>query len=155
MGLLDSVLGQVLGGLGSQPQSPQGGAAGGMGGGPDLGALAGALGGLLANNGSVGGLGGLVNKFEQAGMGDVIGSWIGKGENAPISGHQLNEVLGGDTIASIASKLGINASTLLPMLVAVLPQLINQLTPHGKAPEEGLGNHDDLLSSLSGLLQKG
>lgn len=154
MGLLDSVLGQVLGGLGSQ-QQPQGGAAGGLGGLGDMGALAGALGGLLANNGSQGGLGGLVSKFEQAGMGDVIGSWIGKGENAPISGNQLNDVLGSDTISNIASKLGINASTLLPMLVAVLPQLINQLTPHGKAPEEGLGNHDDLLSSLSGLLQKG
>lgn len=158
MGLLDSVLGQVLGGMGSQ-QQPEGGAAGGLGGGlgglGDMGALAGALGGLLANNGSQGGLGGLVSKFEQAGMGDVIGSWIGKGENAPISGNQLNDVLGSDTISSIASKLGINASTLLPMLVAVLPQLINQLTPHGKAPEEGLGNHDDLLSSLSGLLQKG
>lgn len=151
MGLLDSVLGQVLGGLGSQQSQPQGGAAGGLG---DLGGLAGALGGLLANNGSLGGLGGLVSKFDQAGMGDVIGSWIGKGENAPISGEQLGGVLGSDAISGIASKLGINAATLLPMLAAMLPQLINQLTPHGKAPEEGLGTHDDLLSSLSGLLQK-
>lgn len=154
MGLLDSVLGQVLGGLGTQ-QSPQGGAAGATGGLGDMGAIAGALGGLLANNGSQGGLGGLVSKFEQAGMGDVIGSWIGKGDNAPISGGQLGNVLGSDAISSIASKLGVNATTLLPMLAAMLPQLINQLTPHGKAPEEGLGTHDDLLASLSGLLQKG
>ncbi len=150
MGLLDSVLGQVLGGLGAQ-QPQQGETTGNPG---DMGAIAGALGGLLANNGSLGGLGGLVGKFEQAGMGDVIGSWIGKGDNAPISGGQLGNVLGSDAIAGIASKLGINATTLLPMLAAMLPQLIDQLTPHGKVPEEGLGTQDDLLGSLSGLLQK-
>ena len=147
MGLLDSVLGQVLGGAGQQQQQPQGG---GMG---DLGGLAGALGGLLANNGSAGGLGGLVSKFEQAGMGDVIGSWIGKGENQPVSGGQLQDALGNDTIANIASRLGINAQTLLPMLATLLPVLIDQLTPHGKVPEQGLGDQSDLLSSLGGLLQ--
>ena len=150
MGLLDSVLGQVLGG-GAQQQQP-GGGLGGLG---DLGGLAGALGGLLANNGEQGGLGGLVSKFEQAGMGDVIGSWIGKGENAPVSGSQLNDVLGSDTISAIAGKLGINAATLLPMLATMLPALIDHLTPHGKVPEQGVGNQDDLLASLSGLLQKG
>ncbi|CAN7699163.1 YidB family protein [Variovorax sp. LjRoot290] len=156
MGLLDSVLGQVLGG--AQPQAQDGsiGSRGGMGGGlGDLGGLAGALGGLLANNGEQGGLGGLVSKFEQAGMGDVIGSWVGKGENAPISGGQLQDVLGSDVISSIAQKLGINAATLLPMLATLLPTLIDQLTPKGQVPAEGLGNQDDLLSSLSGLLQKG
>lgn len=156
MGLLDSVLGQVLGG--TQPQAQDGGigSLGGMGGGlGDLGGLAGALGGLLANNGDQGGLGGLVSKFEQAGMGDVIGSWVGKGENAPITGGQLQDVLGSDVISGIAQKLGINAATLLPMLAALLPTLIDQLTPKGQVPAEGIGNQDDLLASLSGLLQKG
>jgi uncharacterized protein YidB (DUF937 family) len=148
MGLLDSVLGQVLGG--AAQQQPQGGGLGGLG---DLGGIAGALGGLLANNGAQGGLGGLVSKFEQAGMGSVINSWIGKGDNQPVSGDQLQNALGGDTIAAIASKLGINAQTLLPMLATMLPALIDQLTPHGKVPEQGLGNHEDLLGSLSGLLQ--
>lgn len=149
MGLLDSVLGQVLGGL-QQPQTQQGGAPGG----PDLGAIAGALGGLLANNGAQGGLGGLVSKFEQAGLGSVVNSWVGKGENAPISGGQLSDVLGSDAVSTIAGKLGINAATLLPMLATMLPQLIDHLTPHGQVPAQGLDNHDDLLASLSGLLQK-
>jgi uncharacterized protein YidB (DUF937 family) len=149
MGMLDSVLGQVLGGA-AQQQQPQGGGVGGLG---DLGSLAGALGGLLANNGGQGGLGGLVSKFEQAGMGDVIGSWIGKGENQPVSGGQLQDALGSDTIANIASKLGINAQTLLPMLAALLPTLIDQLTPQGKVPEQGLDTPNDLLGSLGSLLQ--
>ena len=146
MGLLDSVLGQVLGG---GAQASQSGSAGGLGG------LAGALGGLLANNGELGGLGGLVSKFEQAGLGHVVSSWIGKGDNVPVSGSQLNDVLGSDVVSGLANKLGINAATLLPMLATLLPTLIDQLTPHGKVPEQGLGDHSDLLASLSGLLQKG
>jgi uncharacterized protein YidB (DUF937 family) len=149
MGLLDSVLGQVLGGV--QPQQPQDGSFGG----PDeLGGLAGALGGLLANNGEVGGLGGLVSKFEQAGMGDVIGSWIGKGENQPISDGQLQDALGSNVVSGLAQKLGINASILLPMLATLLPMLIDRLTPRGQAPADGLGDQDELLSSLSSLLHK-
>jgi len=155
MGLLDSVLGQVLGGTQPQPQAGDIGSLGGPGGFGDLGNIAGALGGLLANNGDLGGLGGLVSKFDQAGMGDVIGSWIGTGQNAPISGGQLQQVLGNDVISGIAQKLGINATTLLPLLATMLPTLIDHLTPKGQVPQEGLGNQDDLLASLSGLLQKG
>ncbi|MET0207762.1 MAG: YidB family protein [Burkholderiaceae bacterium] len=155
MGLLDSVLGQVLGGVSSLQTGQQGGQPNGLPAGMDLGGIAGALGGLLANNGPQGGLGGLVEKFGQAGLGDVIGSWIGHGQNQPISTDQVHDALGSDTIASIASKLGINASMLLPLLATMLPTLIDKLTPHGQVPAEGLGNQDDLLSSLSGLLQKG
>lgn len=159
MGLLDSVLGQVLGGA-QQTSQPRGGGLGGLGGllggsGTDLGGLAGALGGLLANNGEMGGLGGMASKFDQAGMGDVFGSWVGKGDNAPISGNQLQDALGSDAISGLSQKLGINAQTLLPMLAALLPTLIDQLTPKGQVPAEGLGNQDDLLSSLSGMLGKG
>ena len=145
MGLLDSVLGQVFGG-GQQPQQTPGV-------GLDLGALAGALGGLLANNGSQGGLGGLVDKFGRAGMGDAIGSWIGSGENQPVSGEQVQHALGRDTIANLASRLGLNASMLLPLLASLLPTLIDKLTPNGQAPAEGLGNQDELMASLSNMLQ--
>lgn len=174
MGLLDSVLGQVLGG--AQQQQQPGGAAGGLEG---LGALAGmggldallggnasggaganagggladVLGGLLANDGQMGGLGGLVSKFEQAGMGDVVGSWVGTGANQQISPEQVQGALGSDAISGMASKLGINAQTLLPLLASVLPLLINQLTPQGKVPEQGAGNQQDLMASLSSLLR--
>lgn len=143
MGLLDSVLGQVLGG------APQEGAPDGVAGGAGL---AGVLGGLLGNDGEHGGLGGLVSKFQQAGMGEVIHSWIGNGENQPVSGDQLRGALGNDAISGMASKLGINASMLLPLLTTMLPTIINQLTPHGKVPEQGLGNQQDLMSSLGNLL---
>ncbi|MDM0111762.1 YidB family protein [Variovorax sp. J22R133] len=176
MGLLDSVLGQVLGG--GQQQPGQAGATGGsgleglgalaglgslgaLGGGAGgdtgglAGGLAGALGGLLANDGENAGLGGLISKFQQAGMGDAVNSWVGTGENQPISGQQLQGALGSDAIAGIASKLGINASTLLPLLATMLPVVINQLTPQGKVPEQGVGNQQDLIGSLTSMLTRG
>lgn len=166
MGLLDSVLGQALGAQQQGPGGKPGGLGdllGGLGGlaglggsaGPGGADIAGALGSLLANNGEVGGLGGLVSKFEQAGLGDVIGSWIGRGENAPVSGGQLQDALGGEVVSGIARKLGLDASMLLPMLASLLPMLIDRLTPGGEAPAQGLGGQDDLMASLSGLLQPG
>ena len=173
MGLLDSVLGQVMGG--AQPQQQPGGPAGGLeglgalagmggldallggnagSGAPAQGGLADVLGGLLANDGQMGGLGGLVSRFEQAGLGEQVGSWVGTGANQPVSPDQVQGALGSDAIAGMASRLGINAQTLLPLLASVLPLLINQFTPQGKVPERGLGNQQDLMAMLGGLLRR-
>ena len=136
MGLLDSVIGAVSGQL------------------PQQGGLAGVLGGLLSNNGQVGGLDGLVAKFNQAGLSDVIGSWIGRGENLPISADQLSQVLGRDTLGQIAGQLGVDPAQVGGQLSQVLPGLIDKLTPQGLAPEGGLGNASDLMGMLGGLLQQ-
>lgn len=152
MGLLDSVLGAMKGG-----QQAQGGA-GGLGKIISIVAnnpqLLQAVSGMLANDGTHGGLGGLVSKFEQAGLGNVINSWVGNGQNQPVTGDQLTKVLGSGAISAIAAKLGVNSGTAAGQLSSVLPELINHLTPQGQAPAGGLGNSRDLLGTLSGLLQK-
>ncbi len=160
MGLLDSVLGAVLNN-GQQQQQPQGGL-GGLGGG--LGGIIGMLAsnpqlvqaaiGMLSNNGAQGGLGGLAEKFGQAGLGDVLGSWVGTGQNQPISGDQLGNVLGSDALAGIAAQLGLNPGEAAGQLAQVLPGLVDRLTPSGQAPQGGLGNSSDLFGMLGGLLQK-
>ena len=141
MGLLDSVLGSVL----NNGQQGQVGAAaaGGLGG----------LVGMLANNGGQGGLGGLVGKFEQAGLGDAINSWIGSGANQSLSGDQITSALGSDTVSDIAAKLGVDPGEAASQLSSMLPGLINHLTPEGQAPAQGLGNGEDLMGMLGGLLQ--
>ncbi len=149
MGLLDSVLGAVMGGA----QSPAGGAAaGGLGG--NLGALLPIITGMLANGSQQGGLGGMMEKFNQAGMGDVIGSWVGKGENMPINADQLSQVLGSGAIGDIAAKLGIDPSQAGGMLSQALPGIIDQLTPDGQAPAGGLGGAGDLMGMLGKMMQK-
>ncbi len=154
MGLLDSVLGSVLGGNAAQPGAQSGGL------GSILGALASnpqmlqAVTGMLGNDGSHGGLGGLMARFQQAGLGDVIGSWVGSGQNQAISADQLHQVLGSDAISGLAAKLGINMGDAETQISQILPGLIDHLTPHGQAPAGGLGNTGDLMGMLGGLLGK-
>nr|WP_315429105.1 YidB family protein [uncultured Albidiferax sp.] len=157
MGLLDSVLGAVLNNGGQQQQQPQGGA-GGLGG--IIGMLASnpqliqVVVGMLGNNSSQGGLGGLADKFSQAGLGDVLASWVGSGQNQPISGDQLSNVLGSDALAGIAAQLGLQPQEAAGQLAQVLPGVVDQLTPQGQAPAAGLGDSNDLFGMLGGLLQK-
>ena len=150
MGLLDSVIGALSGGQ----QAPGGG----------LGSLIStvssnpqmlqAVTGMLGNDGEHGGLGGLVSKFEQAGLGNVVSSWVGNGQNQPVTGDQLTQVLGSGAISNIAAKLGVSPDQAAGQLSSILPGLINHLTPNGQAPAGGLGNSGELMSMLGGLLQK-
>ena len=57
---------------------------------------------MPGNDGDQGGFGGLTAKFQQADLGDVVGSWVGSGQNQPMSGEQLTDVLGTDTKAELA-----------------------------------------------------
>lgn len=156
MGLLDSVLGSVLNNSNGRPD--QAGAAGGLGG--LIGMLASnpqliqIVTGMLANNGGQGGLGGLVSKFEEAGLGDAIQSWIGGGPNQPVSGDQVTSALGAGTVSDIAARLGVDPGDAANQLSQMLPGLINHLTPEGQAPAQGLGNGEDLMGMLGGLLQQ-
>jgi uncharacterized protein YidB (DUF937 family) len=143
MSLLNSVLGAVMGG------AQQGGGAGG-----NLGALLPVITSMLSNDGQHGGLGGLVDKFNQAGMGDVVSSWIGKGDNLPINADQISQVLGSGAIGDIASKLGMSQGEAGGALAQMLPGIIDQLTPDGQAPAGGLGGASDLMGMLGKMLQK-
>ena len=156
MGLLDSVLSAAASSMrGGNQQQPQAGGLGGMLGGlGGLGALLPVIAGMLGSNSQSGGLGGLLEKFNQAGMGDAAKSWVGHGENAPISGDQLGQVLGGDMMGDIAAKLGLSHGDAAGQLANVLPGLIDKLTPHGQVPAGGLGSSDDLMGMLGGLLRK-
>ena len=81
-----------------------------------------------------GGLNGVVNQFQQQGFGDTIKSWIGTGQNAPISPDQLHKALGPDTMNQLAAKLGMSPQELAAKLSTVLPQAIDKLTPQGVVP---------------------
>ena len=147
MGLLDTVIGALAGGQGGA-QATQGEAG-------TQGALLNAVIGMLANKGGGpaggggGGLGDLVGRFTQGGLGDVIGSWIGHGQNAPISGDQLGNVLGADTLGTLAARLGLSQGEVAGQLSQMLPQVIDRLTPNGQVPAGGLGGIGDILAQLA------
>lgn len=160
MGLLDSILGAALnqsagqsqgGGLGGVLGSLLGG--GGQGGGQA--ALLNIVLGMLANNsggnagGGAGGLGDLLSKFQQGGLGDVASSWVGKGENLPISAEQLQSVLGSDMVASIAAQLGMSQGDTASQLSQLLPEVVDRVTPNGQVPDGGLGDIGSLLTQFT------
>ena len=84
----------------------------------------------------------------------MIGSWIGSGQNQPVSGEQLAQVLGSDTVGAMAQKVGLSPDDLSGQLSQILPGLIDHLTPQGQAPAGGLGSAGDLMGALGGLLRR-
>jgi uncharacterized protein YidB (DUF937 family) len=127
MGLLDS----VLGALGGQVQNPM----------MDL------VKGLIANpNG--GGLAGLLQQFQAGGLGHLADSWVGKGQNLPISPEQIQSVLGSEWVRQMAAKVGIAPDALSGHLANVLPQLVDKVTPDGTVPDQ-----NTVQQGLGGLLQ--
>jgi len=134
MGMLDSLLGGLMGGgtgAAQQGQSPL-----------MMMALQ-----LIQQNG---GLPGIISKLQNGGMGQQVGSWVGTGQNAPISGSQLQEVLGSGSIGEIAQQLGMSHGDASSNLAQVLPQLIDHLTPHGQVPDD----HSDMLAQALSALTK-
>jgi uncharacterized protein YidB (DUF937 family) len=102
---------------------------------------------LLQQNG---GLPGIISKFEHGGMADHVGSWVATGANMPISGAQLQEVLGSGSIGEVAQRLGMSHGDASSGLAQVLPQLIDMLTPAGQIPAD----HGDIVERAHALLEK-
>ncbi len=147
MGLLDTVLGGLMGGGGS---SPMGGVLGSLLGGGQQGGMAGqgtmGQGGMgqggMGQGGGMGGmmgggLGGLVSQFEQAGLGHIAQSWVGNGPNQPVSPDQLQSVFGQSQVQSMASQAGMQPQDFLSQLSQHLPNAVHGMTPNGQLPDEG------------------
>lgn len=129
MGLLDGLLGGLMGGgsgggsnpllqIAMQMLANKGGGGAGGGGALD----------------SMGGLSGIVNAFQKGGLGHLADSWVGTGDNLPVSADQLSQVLGADKIGAIASQLGMSQGDAAGGLAKILPELINHVTPNGQLP---------------------
>jgi uncharacterized protein YidB (DUF937 family) len=90
------------------------------------------LGALVAQSG---GVSGLVQQFEQKGLGGVIAGWISSGPNPPIGGDQIIDVLGHDRVMDIAGKLGLSEEQVANGISTMLPKLIDGMTPNGTVPD--------------------
>lgn len=129
MGLFDSVAGAVMGKLGGE----QGGMA------------------QIAMDmfNQHGGLNGLVEKFKESGLGEQAASWVGKGENLPVSADQISSVLGSGAIAEMAAKFGLTPEMLSNQIAQHLPGVVDKMTPNGEVGSDS-GN---LLGSVLGMFK--
>ena len=105
---------------------------------------------LVAMLSKPGALAELTSKFQSAGLGNILQSWIGTGQNLPISADQVQKVLGAGTIADLAKKAGIGESQTTSALAGLLPQVIDKISPGGAVP--GANDLGGALASLGKLL---
>jgi len=110
----------------------------------DVGDIAGALGGLLGNKDGGLDLGSLVSGLSSNGLGEIVGSWLGKGENKSISMDQITDLLGSDKISEFASKLGISEESAKGALADALPEVVDKATSGDNSIV------DDLLAQVGG-----
>jgi uncharacterized protein YidB (DUF937 family) len=95
-----------------------------------------------------GGLGGLVQQFHDKGLGGIASSWVGTGQNQPISGDQVHQTLGSDVVKGLAAKAGISPDMASGAIAQLLPGIVDKLTPNGQVPA-----HNSVMDMVSGLLQ--
>ncbi len=133
MGLFDSILSQAEGALTNAIEGAHPG-------------LVDEVTGLINHSG---GLDNLLSAFREKGLGEAVASWIGTGQNLSISSEQIQSVLENEQVEAIAQKLGLSTSDVAQKLAALLPQVIDRLTPDGRVPEGGLLEQG--LALLKGL----
>jgi len=99
--------------------------------------------------GNKGGLNSLTEMFGGNGMGDLMESWVGKGENKEAKPEQMEKVLGSDKVKQFAEKSGMDFGSALGLIAQFLPQIIDKLTPEGSIPSGGFeGLNMDVLKKF-------
>ncbi len=102
-------------------------------------------------NNQPGGLSGVVQQFHDKGLGSLVSSWVGTGQNLPISADQLQHVLGSEQVKELAAKAGVSPDVASSHLAELLPMLIDRLTPNGQVPQASTSTS----TSTSSMLEAG
>jgi uncharacterized protein YidB (DUF937 family) len=99
-----------------------------------------------------GGLDGITEKLQESGLDDQLSSWIGKGDNLPVSADQIKGALSKSGLDEIAGKLGVDSDELAGKISEFLPDAVDKATPDGTVPAGGfnMGTVTNLLGSLTG-----
>ena len=92
------------------------------------------LGEVMGTGNHGGTLNSIVAKLQQAGFGDQVKSWIGIGQNLPITADQLKQVLGSDVVRQLAAKYNIPIDQVAEVLAHQLPLAVDKASPDGKLP---------------------
>lgn len=121
MSFLDGVLGEVLKGVlnGNNPDQQQPAQL------PDI------FGQVLKNT-DLGSIGGLLKQLQEGGLERQIGSWLGNGQNLPVTPAQIRDALGNEQIRQIAQQMGIPVDDVLKLLTQFFPEAVNQASPNGQ-----------------------
>ncbi|MDQ3180759.1 MAG: OmpA family protein [Acidobacteriota bacterium] len=101
----------------------------------------------LMTNKTDGGFSGFLERFREAGLGDIASSWVSSGANTPISNEQVETVFGEETLNDISDEVGLDYDTTTSATAFMTPHIVDNLTPDGVVPTDS-----DLLSRIGGFL---
>jgi outer membrane protein OmpA-like peptidoglycan-associated protein/uncharacterized protein YidB (DUF937 family) len=93
-----------------------------------------------------GGVSGFIDRFKNAGLGELVSSWFGGGTRS-LSSSQVESVLGSNALSGLASKAGIPATTASSAIALMLPKLMQSIAPGGAIPTR---LPSELMSYMSG-----
>jgi len=68
----------------------------------------------------------IVSKVTDGDLGETISSWLGSGENMPISMDSITDLLGSDKISEFASQLGLSEDSAKGALSDAIPNLVDK-----------------------------
>lgn len=132
---LGSLLGSVLGGGGRSGTNGKGGGA------EILGSLLQTLGNGRSGSGG-NPLSGLMDLLTKSGLAEQKDSWVGTGENQPVTGAQIQQALPDETLKQVADEAGVTTDRAATDIAETLPRVIDRLTPDGHLP---VGSIEDLV----------
>ena len=116
----------------------------------DMGGVMEALSGLTSGEGLD--MGGIVEKLKAGGLSDQVSSWMGDGENQPVSADQMTDAIGADKMGEMASKLGVEPGEAAEKLSGVLPSIMDKMSAGGSLLDNagGGGSPLDMAKNLFG-----
>ena len=81
-----------------------------------------------------GGLPALLAQLESAGLSETVRSWVGHGENVPVTAEELGRALPTDQVEVWAREAGTSPEALLAHLSEHLPGAVHRASPNGRMP---------------------
>jgi uncharacterized protein YidB (DUF937 family) len=100
---------------------------------------------LLDPNGPLGGLDGLIKKFDSVGLGDKVRSWVGTGENQPVTADEVKRALP-DQVRNLSGEVDKSEDEVAGQMAELLPEVVDKVTPEGNVPDAS-----SLMDRLGGL----
>jgi uncharacterized protein YidB (DUF937 family) len=97
-----------------------------------------------------GGMNAVLDKFRQKGMTREAQSWMSTGENQPIDGQAVEQVVGQDELRQMAQRMGVPEQEVAQAFAEIMPEMVDKMTPEGRLPQEA----DEVLDESTRTLEK-
>jgi uncharacterized protein YidB (DUF937 family) len=85
---------------------------------------------------SNGGLQGMTSKLTSNGLGKQVQSWVGTGQNQPVTGREMQQAMDPGQVHAVANQAGISDEECSEHLAKAMPEMVNQATPKGQIPQQ-------------------